>query len=162
MVKNRLLPLLLLATAAAPAAAQTDCARPTLTILRNGKEIPATGSPMASSVLLRVSPEAGCPTEVSYHVSSAELTLLRGGRPLLPSKSVRQPRVDLRALLRIAQPGDRIYVFIPYQNLSVVLPDGSQRPYLPPQLTKPKPGQIIDLRTDPSKGIGFSWLLLAQ
>jgi hypothetical protein len=161
LLKTLLLPLLLVATAA-PAAAQTDCAQPALKMLLNGKEIPATGHPMAPSVRLRVAPAPGCPTAVSYRVSSAELTLTRGGRPLLPTRSVRQPRVDLRALMSVAQPGDHIYVFIPYQNLSVVAADGSQQPYLPPGLTKPPPGQIIDLRTDESRGISFSWLLLPQ
>ena len=158
MLKNLFLPLLFLATTSA-ATAQTSCAAPVVKVLRNGVEIPATGSPMAPGVRLQITPDPACTEKISYRVAAAEVTLMRNGRPLLPTLLVKQPQADLRGFLRHAQPGDRIYVFIPYKNLRVVLPDGTQQPFLLPVPAKPKPRQL-DLETEAAKGISFCWILL--
>lgn len=155
MLKNLFLPLILLASAAT---AQTGCPKPVVKVLRNGEEVPATGSALAPSVTLQVTPAAECPEPVSYRFSSAELTLVRRGRPVLPAMRVRQPQADLRAFMGAYQPGDHIFVFVPYQSLFVVAADGSQQPYPRPKRTSPKPGQF-DISTDEAKGIGFNWLL---
>ena len=57
------------------------------------------------------------------------------------------------------QPGDHIYVFIPYQKLIVVSPDGTKQPYLTAKRKK-LVGEPLDIRTDESKGLTFKWLLL--
>lgn len=158
MLKKFLLPLLFLA-ATASAVAQTSCAPPVLKVFCNGEEIPATGGPMARVVRLQVTPDADCPEPVSYQVSNAQVTLIRRGRPVLPSLSVKQPTVDLRAWVSVCQPGDHINVFIPYQNLTMVAANGARRPYLPPAA---KPSQPLDIRTDAAKGISFNWVVVAH
>lgn len=139
--------------------AQRECPKPLLKVLREGKEIPLTGSAFASRVTLQVTPDAACSEAVSYRVSSAELTLVRNRRPLLGALVTREPRVDLRSLASLCKPGDRIQVFIPYQNITIVAADGSQRPHPRP---KPAHARKFDLVTDESRGISFSWLLLPQ
>ncbi|MCB2407924.1 hypothetical protein [Hymenobacter lucidus] len=153
MLNKLLLVLVSLATATA-ATAQTDCARPVVKLLSKNAEIPAAGSAFVPLVTLRVAAAAGCP-EQPYRFRNAELTLIRRGRPALPTLVVSQPNVDLRALASSIQPGDQIYVFIAYQNLAVVGADGTPQPYAPP---KPSSG-AVDIRTPDSKGISFRWQL---
>ena len=141
--------LLTLLTAAGSAMAQTNCATPFVQVLRGGDVVTAAGSPLAPSVTLRLQPHAQCPAGQSYQFKDAELTLVRGRRPLLPPLRVNQPEVDLSAWMKEAQPGDRIFVFVPYKSLVVVTPDGKQQPYAQSEWQ------------DPTKpGIGFNWLLV--
>lgn len=156
MLKNLFLPFLFLASASA-ATAQTGCASPVVKVLRNGVEIPATGSAMAPIVRLQITSDPECAENISYRVTTAEITLVRNGRPLLPTLLVKQPQADLRGFLRHAQPGDHVYVFIPYKNLRVVAADGTLLPFLPPAKAK---SRQLDVATDGAKGIGFNWLLL--
>ncbi|WBA42421.1 hypothetical protein [Hymenobacter canadensis] len=142
--------------AATAATAQTDCSAPVLQVLHNGQAIPATGSALPASAQMRLVPAPGCPAAGSYCATGAEVTLVRAGRPVLPIMLVPQSRLDLRPLQRIAQPGDHLFVFIPYENLLVVAADGSQRPYAKPT---PKPGRL-DLTPDDAKGISFKWLIV--
>lgn len=130
-----------------------------LKVLRNNQELPTTGSALAPSVMLQVTPDSECPDQISYQFRTAELTLVRRGRPVMPSLRVSQPQVDLRTWLRVYQPGDRIYIFIPYNSLVVVAADGKQQPYPAPQRARPKRGQL-DLDTEEAKGINFTWLLI--
>jgi hypothetical protein len=86
---------------------------------------------------------------------------VRGRRPLFPTKLIRQPEVELTELRGIAQPGDRIYIFVPYKNLVVVSAAGEERPYLTPALTTgQRKGAATNPVTDEVKGIGFVWLLV--
>ncbi|WP_375436378.1 hypothetical protein [uncultured Hymenobacter sp.] len=156
MRKQTILALALL-TLTGEVTAQSECPKPQLRVLREGKPVPLTGSAFASSVTLEVTPDPACSEPVRYRVSSAELTLVRNRRPLLAALVAREPRVDLRPLASLCKPGDRIQVFIPYQNLTIVSADGSRWPYPRPKLAKA--GQF-DLVTDESRGISFSWLLL--
>jgi|GEM_PF-3835086 len=153
MLKPALTALLLLA---APAAGWAQsCPPPTLQVLRNGQPVPATGSALPASALLRLTPAPGCAAAAGYRATGAEVSLIRRGRPVLATLLVEQPQLDLRPFQSVAQPGDHLYVFIPYQNLRVVAADGTARPYV-----KPKPASTqIDLTTDESRGISFKWLL---
>ena len=62
------------------------------------------------------------------------------------------------ALLPVAQPGDRLYFFVPYKNLLVVAPDGSTTPYPLPE-TAPQKNRGLDLTPDAATGISFTWLV---
>lgn len=105
---------------------------------------------------MRLVPAPGCPAADSYRATGAEVTLVRAGRPVLPIMLVPQSRLDLRPLQSIAQPGDHLFVFIPYKNLLVVSADGSQRPYAKPA---PKPNRL-ELAPNDAKGISFKWLII--
>jgi hypothetical protein len=131
---------------------------PVLKVLHNGQEVPATGSPLPASAHMRLVSAPGCPAGGSYRATGAEVTLIRAGRPVLPIMLVSQSRLDLRPLQRVAQPGDHLFVFIPYENLLVVAADGSQRPYAKPA---PKPGKL-DLAPSDAKGISFKWLIIPR
>jgi hypothetical protein len=138
------------------ATAQTNCSAPMLKVLQNGQEVPATGSPLPASAQMRLVPAPGCPAAGSYRATGAEVTLVHAGRPVLPTMMVSQSRIDLRPFQRIAQPGDHLFVFIPYKNLRVVAADGSQAPYANPI---PKPGKL-DIATDQARGVSFKWLVV--
>ncbi|MBO0356374.1 hypothetical protein J0X19_00315 [Hymenobacter sp. BT186] len=155
MLKALFLPLLLSTTATT---AQTDCAKPVIRLLHNGQEISsAVGSALVPSVTLQVAPEAGCP-EQRYRFRNAEVTLIRKGRPALPSLKVSQPQLDLRYFLNHYIPGDYLFVFIAYQNVALVSGDCSLTPLRSLKDAKSNPGQL-DLRTDDAKGISFRWPL---
>jgi hypothetical protein len=142
------------------ALAQTSCPPPTITVLCNNQAVPAAGAPLAPRATLQLRPNPACPAGLTYRFTAAELTLLRGPRPLLPTKTVRQPEISLTALLTIAQPGDRLRVFIPYQNLVVVSADGQQHPYpLPALRPDEQRGISANLLTDAAKGVSFNWVL---
>jgi len=160
MLKKLFLLAVLLATASA-ATAQADCSKPVLKLLHNGEEISAAGSALFLLVRLQILSEPECPDQVSYRARNAELTLVRGGRPLMPTILVRQPQVDMRPWMNTYQPGDHINVFIAYENLIVVSADGQQRPYVKP-LPKLSKFPHFDLRTDDSKGISFTWRLVQK
>ncbi|AYA36836.1 hypothetical protein D3Y59_07060 [Hymenobacter oligotrophus] len=127
-----------------------------VSVLRNGETVTAAGAAMASAVRLQLSSDPACSEKANYRCKYAELTLLRAGRPVLPTIRAYKPDVDLSAWVRAAMPGDKIYVFVPYTNLTVVAPDGTQLPYAQPEPAKPK---YPDMRTDEAKGVGFSWQL---
>ena len=155
-MKQVALTLAILVTAGA-AFAQSGCPPPIVKVLRNNQVVPSTGAAFAPKVTLLVSPSPACTDGVSYQFKEAEVTLMRGRRPLTLTKLVHQPVEDLTWMSMYLQPGDRIYVFISYKNLVAVSADGKQRPY--PQPVQPQPAQP-DLRTDAAKGVSFSWLLL--
>ncbi|MBO2007822.1 hypothetical protein [Hymenobacter negativus] len=154
----RLLSVLVLLSAPSGAAlAQTNCPPPTLQVLRNNEEVPATGAPLAPHATLRISPSSAC-SGTRYQCTGVELTLLRGTRPLTPTRTVRRPQVDLTAWLPEARPGDRLYVFVPYKNLLVLAANGSTTPYPLPE-TNPSKSRGLDLATDDVKGISFTWVV---
>lgn len=146
---------LLAATSAS--SAQAPCPPPTLQVLCNNREVPPAGAPIVPHAFLRIVPGPGCGA-VRYEFQEAELTLMRGPRPYLPTKTVRQADINMLDFARTYQPGDRLYIFIPFRSLVVVAADGSKAPYRP--LARPPKPPGVDLSTDQQNGIGFSWLLL--
>lgn len=154
-LKNILLAVAPLAGASG-AAAQTGCPGPVLKVLRDQVEVPAAGSALAPSITLQVQPGPKCPGQAHYTFSYAELTLVRDKRPLLPTLSAKQPQVDLRALVQASQPGDRLFIEIPYANLVVVAADGKQQPYRRPG--RPQPGGTPPA-ADESGSLTFNWLI---
>lgn len=148
---------MLLSAASGSARAQAGCPPPTVHVLREGQEVPATGAPLAARATLRISPDPACPG-TRYQCTGIELTLLRGTRPLTPTRTVHRPQVDLTAWLPEARPGDRLHVFVPYKNLLVVASDGSTTPYPLPETTTNK-NRGPDLATDAAKGISFTWIV---
>ncbi|TGE08448.1 hypothetical protein [Hymenobacter fodinae] len=146
---KRTLTLVALLAAAEAATAQTGCSTPVVKVFRDQQEVPNTGAALVPQVTLQVSSAPACAEKVSYQFSDAEVTLIRGRRPLLPTKRVSQTAVDLSDMMPLAKPGDRVYVFVPYKNLTVVAPDGKRTPYPVPELA---PKQ--------ENGIYFSWTLM--
>ena len=134
---------------AGTAVAQSDCPPPEVSVWRNNQPVPRGGAPFARLVRLRVGPGPGCPATVRYEFTEAEVTPMRDGRPLTPTKLVRQPTGNLSEMGRYVQPGDRIHVFVPYEKLRMVAADGQQTPY-------PRPKGVAD----EAKGISFDWLLV--
>lgn len=134
---------------AGTAAAQSDCPPPEVSVWRNNRPVPRDGAPFARLVRLRVSPGAGCPANVRYQFTEAQVTPIRDGRPLTPTKLLRQSTANLGEMGPSVRPGDRLHVFIPYDKLVVVAADGTQTPY-----PIPKGG------TDEDEGISFDWLLV--
>ena len=158
-MKQVLLALILFAPAG-EVAAQTHCPPPVIKVLRGTQEIPSAGAPFAAKVRLAVFPNPACAEGGTYQFREAEVTLLRGRRPALPTLLVHRGEADLRALTRIVQPGDRIHVFVWYKNLFRVATDGTLRPYRSPlpDANEPK-GIEAALVTDEAKGISFDWQL---
>ncbi len=93
MLKQAIVAAALLATAPM-AIAQTDCSKPVVKALGDGKEVPATGGSLTPRIALQVTSEAGCPGQ-SFGFKNAELTLVRRGRPVVPARSVRGPNVEV-------------------------------------------------------------------
>jgi len=158
-MKQVIFALALLAPAGG-AMAQTHCPPPVVKVLRGTQEVPSTGAAFAAQVQLTVVPNPACADGSTYRFREAEVTLLRGRRPVLPTLLVHQGEADLTALISIAQPGDRIHVFVWYKNLFRVATDGTLRPYrrLSPDANEPK-GIDAALVTDEAKGVGFNWPL---
>lgn len=157
---NQLLLSLALLAPAGGATAQTHCPPPVVTVLRGQQEVPGAGAAFAATVRVAVAPNPACADGGTYRFRAAEVTLMRGRRPVLATLLVHQGDADLTALARTAQPGDRIHVFVWYKNLFLVANDGTLRPYQrrSPEAPEPK-GIDAALVTDEAKGIGFNWLL---
>jgi hypothetical protein len=152
---------LVLLTTSGAAVAQTNCPPPTLKVLRNNQEVLGTGAALAPRVTLQVSPSPECPDKATYQFKVAELTLMRGQRPLTPTMNVRQPEANLKYFMSVAQPGDRLYVFVSYENLMVVSANGEKSPYSRPMLN-PNKQSGLDLRTDAGKGISLNWQIVQK
>ena len=140
--------------------AQSPCPPPVVKVLRGKQEVPSTGAAFAAHVLLAVVPNPACVDGGTYRFREAEVTLLRGRRPVLATLLVHQGEADLTALTSHAQPGDRLYVFVPYKHLFLVATDGTLRPYRRPSPDAKEPTGIeAALLTDEAKGISFNWQL---
>ena len=96
--------------------AQIGCPPPVLKVLRATQEVPATGAVFAPKVTLVVGSDPACAEGGNYRFREAEVTLMRGRRPALPTLLVYRPEVDLKDLTRSVQPGDRIHVFVSYRT----------------------------------------------
>ena len=161
MQKKELLTLALaLLGLTSSAKAQTDCPPPTLKVLCNNQEVPPTGAPLVAHPTLLISPGADCPGAVRYEFTAVEMTLTRGPRPMMPTRTMRPSAINMLDFARTYDTGDRLYVFVPYRNLVVVAADGTKHPYPPPAPKTTNAG--IDLSTDQQKGIGFNWLLIRK
>jgi hypothetical protein len=137
-----------LAVAAGSAMAQTACPVP---VVHDQQEVPSTGSALVPQVTVQVNASAKCPDNVSYQFNEAELTLVRGRRPILPTKRVSQSEVDLSDMMKVVRPGDRVFVFVPFKNLTVVSADGKHTPY-----------PMTDLNATDQNGVGFNWLIVQK
>ncbi|UOG76383.1 hypothetical protein MTX78_07225 [Hymenobacter tibetensis] len=157
LLSAKILVLVALSASLGEAVAQPACT-PVVRVLHGNLEIPATGSALLPRVTLQVTPDAACPNAVRYQFRSAELTLVRRGRPLLPAIRAHQPQVDFTAWMQVYEPGDRIHIFIPYQHVVMVTANGVAQLYQPPTQAQVQ-GKKFDLRTDQAKGISFNWLL---
>jgi hypothetical protein len=144
--------------AARTVAAQSPCPPPLLNVLLSQHEVPAAGAAFTPHLTVRVRPAPACGTDQRYQFREAEVTLLRGRRPVLATQLVHTAEVDLTAVAPFAQPGDRIYVFVRYENLYLMGPTGKRQAYAKPP--RPSPGSITaQLVTDEAQGISFTWLL---
>ena len=129
-------------------------------VWQHNQEVPSTGAAFAPKVTLRVSPNPACAHGDNYRFREAEVTLLRGRRPLMMTKLVHGPEIDLGDFARTARPGDRIYVFVLYKNLYTVAANGTVHPYPRPELSEEQQrGITANLLTDEARGIGFKWVL---
>jgi hypothetical protein len=136
------------------------CPPPVVQVWQNNQEVPSTGAAFASKVTLRVSPSPACTPGDSYRFREAEVTLIRGGRPLMMTRLVHTPKVNLDEFARSARPGDHIYVFVWYKNLYTVAANGTVHPYPRPELSEEQQrGITANLLTDEARGIGFNWVL---
>ncbi|OUJ72314.1 hypothetical protein BXP70_18825 [Hymenobacter crusticola] len=151
--------LVVLLAAAEEAVAQIDCSAPILKVLSNNQEIPATGSVLTPQITLRVTSPDDCSEQVHYRFRNALMTLVRRGRPVIPSSIVNQSNVNLAQWMKYCQPGDRITLFISYHDIAIVKANGSLQPYAQPKPEDLK-GQKFDIRTEQAKGISFTWPLL--
>lgn len=156
----RLLGLLLLleVLAARTVVAQSHCPPPLVNVLLSQHEVLEAGAAFTSHMTVFVRPAPACETDQRYLFREAEVTLLRGRRPVSATRLVHTAEVDLTDFIPFARPGDRIYVFVRYENLYLVGPAGRRRLYANPALPAPS-GIAAQLLTDETQGIGFTWFL---
>jgi hypothetical protein len=158
-MKEALVILAVLAPAGA-AVAQATCPPPVVQVWQHNQEVPSTGAPFAPNVTVLVSSSPACANGDTYRFREAEVTLLRGRRPVTMTMLVHRPQVDLSDFAPNAQPGDRIHVFVWYKNLYVVAANGALRPYPHPALSEEQQrGMNANLVMDEAKGIWFNWVL---
>jgi hypothetical protein len=127
-------------------------------VLLSQQPVSEAGAAFTPHLTVRVRPAPACGTDQRYQFREAEVTLLRGRRPVLMTKLVHTAQVDLTDLTPFARPGDRIYVFVRYENLYLVGPTGTRRLYAKPALSSPT-DFTARLVPDEARGIGFTWLL---
>ena len=92
------------------ASAQTMCPPPQLKAFHNEQQIRTAGSALTSAITLKLVSDPACPTAVSYQIKKAEMTLVRGRRPILPARTYQGVTIDLTDFAQHAQPGDRLYI----------------------------------------------------
>lgn len=149
-MKRMVLVAALVATAGSTVA-QTGCPVPVVKVLHDKQEVSSTGSALVPQVTVQVNASPECSENVSYQFNEAELTLVRGRRPILPTKHVSQAEVDLSDMMKVVRPGDRVFVFVPFKSLTVVSADGKRTPY-----------PVADLKASDENGVGFNWLIVQQ
>jgi hypothetical protein len=137
--------------------AQSLCPPPVLLVVCHQHEVGSAGAVFAPQLTLRVQPASQCAPNERYGFREAEVTLIRGRRPLLATKLVHTAAVDLTDFAPLAQPGDRIHFFVSFQNLYLVGATGEQRPYA--RAVPPPPGLAASLTRYAARGIAFTWSL---
>ncbi|SMB99186.1 hypothetical protein SAMN00120144_0057 [Hymenobacter roseosalivarius DSM 11622] len=109
------------------ARAQTACPAPKLKAFHNKQEIKTTGSAMVPTMTLALTNDPACATPVSYQIIKAEMTLIRGRRPLLPARTIQGSEVDLTSFAKLSQPGDRLYIEV--HDAVATTAGGQPKPY---------------------------------
>ena len=91
--------------------------KPTIECFVGGRPVnekQGTPGTAVRSMNLRAIPDAGfatfLPDDARYRVSRYEVTLVRGRRPALPTKTISGPTADLSDVVNAYREGDRIYV----------------------------------------------------
>ena len=91
--------------------------KPTIECFVGGRPVnekQGTPGTAVRSMNLRAIPDAGfatfLPDDARYRVSRYEVTLVRGRRPALPTKTISGPTADLSDVVNAYRDGDRIYV----------------------------------------------------
>lgn len=123
------------------ASAQTACPPPQLTALHNEQPINTAGSAFTPTITLALVNDPACPTAVRYQVKEAEMTLVRGRRPMSPARTYQGAAIDLTDFAKHAQPGDRIYMEV----LEIV--------------STPASGSPKTVRLTDANPIALSWIL---
>ncbi|WP_455429299.1 type IX secretion system motor protein PorM/GldM [Hymenobacter siberiensis] len=81
---------------------------------RQANEKQGTPGTAVRSLNLRAIPDAGfatfLPDDAKFRVSRYEVTLVRGRRPALPTKTVSGPQADLSDVVNAYRDGDRLYI----------------------------------------------------
>ncbi|MGY2132985.1 GldM family protein [Hymenobacter sp. HD11105] len=92
------------------ASAQTTCPPPQLKAFHNEQQIKTAGSAFSPDITLTLVSDPACATAASYQVKEAEMTLIRGSRPVLPARAYQGAAIDLTDFGKHAQPGDRLNI----------------------------------------------------
>ena len=81
---------------------------------REANEKQGTPGTAVRSMLLKAIPDqsfaAFLPEDARYRVSRYEVTLVRGKRPAIPTKSISGPQADLSDVVNSYRDGDRLYI----------------------------------------------------
>ena len=124
------LPLLLaLLLSGGWAMAQSNCATPVLKAYEGNQQVNVAGSAMPASIKLVLAKASGCPSDVSYQLTGAEVTLVRGRRPILPARRYDNAELDLSEFRNAYQPGDRLFVSVPAAGVTMTSAAGKQEKY---------------------------------
>jgi hypothetical protein len=92
------------------ASAQTACPPPELKAFHNEQQIKTAGSAFTPVITLTLANNPACPPAASYQVRKAQMTLMRGSRPVLPARDYQGADIDLTDFGKHAQPGDQLYM----------------------------------------------------
>ena len=91
--------------------------KPTIECFVGGRQVnekQGTPGTAVRSMTLRAIPDAGfatfLPDDARYRVSRYEVTLVRGRRPALPTRTVNGPEANLGDIVNAYREGDRIYI----------------------------------------------------
>ena len=91
--------------------------KPTIECFVGGRQVnekQGTPGTAVRSMTLRAIPDAGfatfLPDDARYRVSRYEVTLVRGRRPALPTRTVNGPEANLSDVVNAYREGDRIYI----------------------------------------------------
>ena len=91
--------------------------KPTIECFVGGKQVnekQGTPGTAVRNMTLRAIPDAGfatfLPDDAKFRVSSYEVTLVRGRRPALGTKTINGPTADLSDIVNAYREGDRIYI----------------------------------------------------
>lgn len=111
------------------ARAQTACPPPQLKAFHQEQQVKTTGSALPPSITLTLTSDPACPSAATYQVKKAEMTLIRGRRPILPARNTQGAEVDLSDFAKFARPGDRLYIEV--LEAAATPAGGSPQPYQP-------------------------------
>ncbi|MVN79258.1 hypothetical protein GO988_23240 [Hymenobacter sp. HMF4947] len=133
--------LLLALLSGTGASAQPSCPPPQLRVFYQQQPVALTGSPLVSAVTLTLDQAAACQTPLTYEFKTAQLTLVRAKRRLLPPLTVTTSHVDLTAFRQVYHPGDIIYVELHGVTLTAA------------------PGRPLPYPLEANESLAYSWVL---